>query len=128
MSFLARLHRWVISLRYKEFALSHRNLKVIFHNSNDEQILSKIVGLSSKDMISTRGSGVDLEVFKFTEQLEGIPDILMVLRLLVDKGVWVFIDASRSLKSRGFEVRFALVGAPDHDNPNSITHNGLEGG
>jgi glycosyltransferase involved in cell wall biosynthesis len=49
----------------------------------------------------------------------GIPVVMVVSRLLYDKGIREFIDAVRLLKSKSIDFRAILVGAVDA-NPNSI--------
>jgi len=41
--------------------------------------------------------------------------------LLRDKGVYEFVEAARRLRTAGLPGRFALVGAPDSENPASVS-------
>ncbi len=47
--------------------------------------------------------------------------MVLVARMLKDKGVGEFIEAARLLSDRGYDIRFTLVGAPDPQNPSSMT-------
>ena len=54
-----------------------------------------------------------------------VPVVVMVARLLQDKGVNEFVTAAKLLKKRGVNVRFWLVGEPDIDNPASVNKSDL---
>jgi glycosyltransferase involved in cell wall biosynthesis len=51
----------------------------------------------------------------------------MAARLLRDKGVYVFVESARLLKSRGVEVVMRLIGSPDPGNPTSVVQSELDG-
>jgi glycosyltransferase involved in cell wall biosynthesis len=46
--------------------------------------------------------------------------VMLVSRMLWDKGVREFIEAARQLHAQGLDARFVLVGKPDPANPASI--------
>ena len=46
--------------------------------------------------------------------------ILLPARLLIDKGVYEFVDAAKIVKKKYPDWIFVLVGAADYDNPSSI--------
>ena len=45
----------------------------------------------------------------------------LAARLLIDKGVEVFVEASKILKKRKINARFWLIGEPDLGNINSVS-------
>ncbi|HYD92197.1 MAG TPA: glycosyltransferase, partial [Flavobacterium sp.] len=49
------------------------------------------------------------------------PTIVLVARMLWDKGVGEFVQAARKLHLNKVKARFILVGAPDNSNPASIS-------
>lgn len=104
-----------------QFALGHKNQIVIFQNSNDRELLIKWGVLTIEKSKLIRGAGVDLKDYPFTSEPNGIPVISFASRLLKDKGVIEFIEAARILKSSTLEVRFWLIGEPDHGNSNTVT-------
>lgn len=59
--------------------------------------------------IVTEGSGVDLQHFKSTP-LPKNPMVLMTARLVVEKGIWEFIDAAKLVRARDPSVRFVIAG------------------
>jgi glycosyltransferase involved in cell wall biosynthesis len=48
--------------------------------------------------------------------------VLLAARLLWEKGVGEFVEASRQVKRAGRDVEFFLAGTPDPGNPRSVTH------
>ena len=108
------------------FAFGHNNQRVIFQNSNDLSLLADWIGLDKRKTALIRGSGVDLMQYLFLEEPSGTPVVTLVARLLVDKGVGEFVEASRILKAKGVSVRMCLVGDIDEGNRTSITEDQLE--
>ncbi|WFE68794.1 glycosyltransferase family 4 protein [Thiomicrospira sp. R3] len=107
------------------FAFGHNNQKIIFQNQCDKSLLSNWIGLAEEKSVLIRGSGVDLNLYKFLPESVDVPVVTVVARLLVDKGVVEFVDASRVLKSRGIDVRMCLVGDIDEGNRTSVTKSQL---
>ena len=50
----------------------------------------------------------------------------MASRLLIDKGVVEFVEASKILKKRNILVEMRLIGSIDKGNPTSISYNQLQ--
>lgn len=92
------------------------NLYYIFQNSYDRAVLGR--GLAGRQ-ITIPGSGVDLDLFAHT-RLPGNKTILMVSRLIKEKGVLTFIEIARLALSQGADYRFVLVGGEDLKNPNGL--------
>jgi glycosyltransferase involved in cell wall biosynthesis len=103
------------------FALSVNNIKVIFQNPFDKSIVQKAANLEDRNIIMIKGSGADLTEYTVTEPPNGTPIVAMACRLLKEKGVYEFIESARSIKNKGIDCRFWLIGAPDYGNPHSIT-------
>ncbi|CAN5658169.1 glycosyltransferase family 4 protein [soil metagenome] len=101
-------------------ALSHPHWRVIFQNGDDrdEFIRSGAVEPERAELI--RGSGVDCEQFAPRPEPPGTPVVMLVARMLWDKGVGEFVEAARISRGRGQEARWVLVGGPDDGNPASI--------
>jgi glycosyltransferase involved in cell wall biosynthesis len=66
------------------------------------------------------GAGVDLDKFTASVEPQGSPLVVLPARMLRDKGVEEFVEASRRVRASGIQARFALVGTPDRDNPAGI--------
>lgn len=120
-----KLKRSLVSFTYKK-ALKINNLKVIFQNPIDQDTLTNIVALHSSQFTLIPGSGVDLSTYSISDEpTSDVPIVVLAARLLHDKGVNEFIDAAQTLKMKKIHARFCLIGAPDPDNPNSVTNNEL---
>ena len=52
--------------------------------------------------------------------------VLLAARLLWEKGVGEFVEASRLLKAEGRDIEFLLAGTPDYGNPRSVRHEEVE--
>lgn len=116
----ATLLRGVISLLYR-LALRKRNLLAVFQNPDDRNTLVNIGAVTHEKCVLIRGSGVDLKQYQAVPEGSGLPVVTFAARLLRDKGVIEFVEASRILALRGVEAKFQLVGDPDPGNPTSVS-------
>jgi len=119
-SWLARIRRWFVFFMYR-IALRGRNVAVIFQNSSDRDTLLQLNLLRAQTVRMIRGSGVRLSDYPFVSEPMGKPVVVMVARLLKDKGVLEYVEAARILRLRGVDIELRLVGSPDPQNPTSIT-------
>ncbi len=93
---------------------------VIFQNKDDRELL---LGEGVVEMQQTRiipGSGVDTKTFDVRSSAEERPIVMLASRMLWDKGVGEFVEASRRLKQNGLAARYVLVGRCDEHNPAAI--------
>ncbi len=99
---------------------------VVTQNPDDRAVLIRehIVGSSRIRLIA--GSGVDIHRFVPVEPPAGDPIVMLVGRMLWDKGVGEFVDAVARLKQRGVSARFVLVGRVDQGNPTAIAEAQLQ--
>ena len=102
-------------------AFNHKNQKIIFQNNYDHALLLSLKLISSTKSIIIKGSGVDLNTFRFLPEPNGVPIISFAARLLIDKGVEVFVEASEILKKRKINIHFWFIGEPDTGNINSVS-------
>lgn len=102
--------------------LKSSRARVIFQNPDDLQIMVHRSFVRAENCRLIRGSGVDLAQYNPGNNAEADPPlILMPTRLVRDKGVAVFIEAARILKSRGVKARFQIAGGIDAHNPNAFS-------
>ncbi|WP_231731466.1 glycosyltransferase family 4 protein [Colwellia sp. TT2012] len=120
----ARILRFLVTKLYR-IALKSSNTKVIFQNKNDKNIFVNNKIIRPNQSLIVRGSGVDLETYKYLAEPSGEKIIMFLARLLKDKGLVEFFEAAITLKKSGFKGKFVLVGDIDLHNPNSITQNEL---
>lgn len=115
----AALRRQIISVMYR-FALSKKNVRVIFQNEDDRILISGLAGVRNEQVRMIRGSGVELERLRPQKLPEGPFCAVLAARLLIDKGVREFVEAARVLRGRRIEARFILAGDLDPHNPACI--------
>ena len=111
--------RSAVSLLYR-LALGKKNLRVIFQNPDDRELLLRLGAVTPEKALLIRGSGVDLAEYPALPEPDGVPVVAMAARLLWDKGVGEFVAAARLLKRKGVKARFQLIGDPDPHNPASV--------
>jgi glycosyltransferase involved in cell wall biosynthesis len=99
------------------------NLKVILQNNDDLKYLVSKAKLNKSKVIMIKGSGVNLNDFKYSKIPKKFPIVLMASRLIKDKGVVEFIEAAEYLKKKKFKGIFYLVGDVDLNNPSAVSKN-----
>ena len=104
------------------------NTIAVFQNSDDQKLFCEKRIVASDKNFLIRSSGVDMDLFKFSPQVEGKPIVLLSSRFVKEKGIRYFIEAARILKTRNINVRLALVGQPEENQPTSITLTEIEKG
>jgi glycosyltransferase involved in cell wall biosynthesis len=108
-------------------ARSVKTFSIGFHDKRlNEAHHAKAVALELTDARMIRGSGVDLDEYPCLPEPEGKPVVVMVARLLRDKGAFEFVQAAQQLVERNVPVNMRLVGSPDLGNPTSVSKHDLE--
>ena len=95
-----------------------RSLTIV-QNPEDRSLLER-AGVSTARLRLIRGAGVDIHVFYPASPPPEPVCIVLVARMLWDKGVGEFVAAARRLTEAGVHARFVLVGDPDPANPASV--------
>ena len=115
----ARVLRPIVKVLIR-YVLGRRNRRVIIENHDDfENLVSG--GFANHDSIALiKGAGVDVRKFAHRPEPAEPVKVIMVSRLLRDKGVHEFIDAAKTVRSKHNNVQFLLVGDIDDGNPTSI--------
>lgn len=93
---------------------------VVLENEDDLQDLRRrgLIAVERSSLI--RGAGVSMERFHPAPKPSGPPVVVVVARMLRDKGIVEFVEAARLLRARGVDAVFRLVGGTDAGNPTSI--------
>ena len=99
----------------------------VFFQNNDDKFLFKSLDIIGPKIKAVRlmGSGVDLEYFKAEKLPRGKVSFLMVSRPITEKGLYEYIEASRSLQNYSKHAKFSLLG-PFDGNPSSIKKDELD--
>jgi glycosyltransferase involved in cell wall biosynthesis len=113
---LARTLKPLVSLALR-LTLSPPGARVIFENPDDLAALRDAGMVRAEAARLIRGAGVDMAEFAPAPEPPGPVRVILVARMIRDKGVADFVAAARILHG---QAQFILVGAPDPGNPNSI--------
>lgn len=106
----------------------HRpNLVVIFQNDEDKELFLRNGIIEKKQAFYIKGSGVNLNEYCYTPEPEiGKIRVLLTARMIIEKGIFVLIDAAELLRTQyQNKVEFLLCGGLD-DNPKAIRKEELE--
>ena len=117
-----RLLRPLVSLIYR---LVLGRSQIIFQNPDDRDEFCRLGLVEEARSNVIRGSGVDTDYYRppGRPRGEGPVTVLMVGRLLREKGVREFVEAAAIARKRLPEIRFLLAGDSDPGNPSSIDPN-----
>ncbi len=105
--------------------LLNRQCSLTIVQNPEDKALLECSGMSSQRLRLIRGVGVDVQGFYPVMPPPGPVCIVLVARMLWDKGVGEFVEAARQLAEEGVNARFVLVGAPDPANPASVPESTL---
>lgn len=121
----ARMARPLVKLVLKS-TLGRKRSMTIIENSDDRRSLVEGGFLSSSQIVLIRGTGVNLDVFQPTVEPEGSKIVVLIARMLRDKGVFEFVESARAIKRTHPSVSFWLIGDEDPGNPASLTTQQLQ--
>ena len=115
----ARVLRPIVKVLIR-YVLGNKNRRVIIENHDDfENLVSG--GFARRDSIALiKGAGVDVQKFSQRPEPNEPVKVIMVSRLLRDKGVYEFIGAAKIVRLKNNNVQFLLVGDTDDGNPTSM--------
>ncbi|MFZ5571248.1 MAG: glycosyltransferase [Thermodesulfobacteriota bacterium] len=111
--------RGIVKFAYR-MAFLPKNTAGIFQNPDDRKLFVDANIVKRSQTVLIRGSGVDIERFRYRRESEDAPKVILASRMLWDKGVGEFIEAATTVKRRFPHCRMILVGDPDPENPMSI--------
>lgn len=114
----AKIVRLLVKIGLR-FAVNHRNSITIFQNLDDRELFIAEGLISASKTRLVKGSGVDMTHFRPAQEAQGIPLVVLASRMLWNKGIGVFMQATTQLRNC-VHARFALVGDTDPGNPEAI--------
>ncbi len=110
------------------FALRGRRSRLILQNHDDARMFLAHRLIEDARVRVIAGSGVDCNRFvPQTRSRNDPPRVLLAARLLWEKGVKEYVQASRTLRAQGRRVRFLLAGASDPGNPAAVPEASVRG-
>jgi len=109
------------------YKVSHsRSHKVFFQNNDDHKLFIENSLVSYKIADRVPGSGIDLERFNFSKNVNRVVNrkfhFLLIARMLWDKGIGEYVEAARLLRKNGVHAEFCLLGFLDVQNPAAISN------
>ena len=125
-SLKARLLRPVMTMAFR-LLLDGPGFRTIVQNDDDGRALTSRGIVAPNHLAVIRGAGVDLDRFRPAPEPAGPVRVVMVSRMIAEKGVRELVAAARLLKARGLDLRITLAGTPDQENPSAIAEAELNG-
>ncbi len=117
------IKRYFFTFVYKTI-MNSKNSTVLVENEDDFYKFKSILNIHSNQLKIIKGVGVDLKKFKpkyKNKENKTRLKILMVSRLLYDKGLVEFFQAAEKIYLENKNVEFLLAGAMDKSNPACIS-------
>jgi glycosyltransferase involved in cell wall biosynthesis len=114
---LAKVLRPVVSALLR-LTLTPKHARVIFENPDDLEVLAAKGMVRREAAVLIRGAGVDIDEFHPVTEPAGKVRVILIARMIREKGIADFVEAATILKG---QAEFVLVGAPDEGNPNTVT-------
>lgn len=114
---LAKLLKPLVTILLR-MTLCPPNSRVVFENPDDLATMLDGHMIKPDSEILIRGAGVDMDEFVPAPEPAGPVRIILIARMIREKGIAVFVEAARILRG---QAQFVLVGAPDPGNPNSAS-------
>lgn len=121
----ARMLRPFLSMGLR-LLLNPLGSRVVFENGDDLDNFANAGFVRRQDAVLIRGAGVDPSGFQLAGETHSLPVVVLVARLLWDKGIGEFVEAARILHQHGLKARFVIVGDPDPENRACIDSATLE--
>ncbi len=109
-----------------KFCIKNKNKRVIVQNKDDLKFIKNSFKLNSREIFLIRGgSGVEKNFYeKFKKRKNN--NVIMVSRIVKNKGVIEYLLAAEYLKSKYPSWNFMLIGSKDYLSPDNIDYNLLK--
>jgi glycosyltransferase involved in cell wall biosynthesis len=105
------------------FCFASPRVRVIFQNTDDRDFFIQEKILAAENCFLVEGSGVDVGKFAPAAVSNPVPTVFLAARLLIEKGLFEFVDALRLLRARGCPFDAIVAGDIDPGNPGSVSEN-----
>ena len=128
VSVKAKALQWVTELLYRRALKSNR--AVVFQNSDDLQLfIERKIVTKKQSLHVVDGSGINLEKFSFKPRKHdenSEVNFVLVGRLMKEKGVELFMEAAKILRSKYPNSRFHIIGEPPKNNSSAVSETELK--
>ena len=111
----------LINLLFKVI-FKKNNCYLILQNNNDKKYLIKKKIIDKSKIKIIKGSGVNLNYYKYFKENQKPIIISFISRLLIEKGISYFISAAKIIRNRtNLNIKFWVFGSLDPGNPQSVS-------
>jgi len=118
--------RKILLANYYKLVLRPKSTVVITENEDDHYFFKEFMKGKLECCHLVPGVGVDLDTYAPVEkEITGSFKVLMVSRLLWDKGVQEYCDAAELIHNDYPEIEFMIVGDVDRSNPASLSEHDI---
>ncbi|MDR9454047.1 MAG: glycosyltransferase family 4 protein [Wenzhouxiangella sp.] len=123
---------WVTSVVQRLYRAALRGAACVFFQNPDDRALFVNNGLARAEQVDLLpGSGVDVARFQPNDQVVDQPRtrptrFLLSARMIREKGVQEFVDASQHLKAAGLDIECWLLGPAGVHNPSAIARSTID--
>ena len=100
--------------------------ELIFLNNDDKKDLIDRYNIKAKSINILGGIGVDLDKFSYTKAPIEPINFIFIARLLVEKGIFEYLEAAKIVKEKYKDVKFYIFGSFDEHNPFGLTQEELK--
>ena len=114
-----KLLRKLVGRMYRE-AVRHARGIFVFNSDDRREMMQHGIIDPRQKVVQVPGSGVSTDRFGYEPLPEGPPTMLLIARLMRDKGIYDFIEAAKLVKERYPDARFQILGKPEEDNPTGL--------
>lgn len=102
-------------------------VRLILQNGEDAEFFGRYMRVPERNIRLIRGAGVDIGRFRcVVHGPRERPVVVMISRMLRDKGVLELVKAAEIVRAQGVAARILFVGGIDVKNPNSFTQDEME--
>ena len=102
-----------IILKIMKSGLLLKNSILIVENRDDYTFFKEVIKIPSKKIFKIKGTGVNLKKFKYSEKLKK-NIVLFPARVLLEKGILDFLEASDFLSKKYKKWQFLIAGTLDY--------------
>ena len=108
------------------FIFTNKKKKIIVQNTNDYFLLKKKFNISKNDIVKIKGgSGIDLKKYSKIKK-QKTKNIVMISRVLKNKGALEYFRAAKLLKIKYPEWQFIIIGSLDYNSADIINYDIIE--
>ena len=111
-----------IVLKLLKFSINQPKTIIIMQSPSDKLYLKKEHVITNQKIIFTKGSGINLKKYS-TNKNKNSKKIIITLasRMIKEKGVYEFVNASQEIYKYNNKIKFLLVGKHDPESPSHIS-------